>query len=200
MPKTNKIPFASRPLPRVHEALQSLQVFADQLLTRIRAKPREVARVFGVIERATFGVELGATGRRRKYHLDRAQDAVALTMAIFRQLCLLRRIGAKAFEEVQQRIRQIMAGLETLEEIGEGDWASAALPPLDPPADDPTKSAAFLALKRVFETAAEAVDAVVERPAAKEPEPTDPTQPPSSLEESSIAEHSAANDSDARGG
>jgi hypothetical protein len=200
MAKTNKIPFASRPLPRVHEALQSLQVFADQLLKRKNVKVREVARVFRVIERATFAVELGATGRRRKYHLDRAQDAVVLTMAIFSQLCLHRTIGAQPFEEVRRRISQIMAGLEALEEIGEGEWASAALPPLDPPADDATQSPAFLTLKRVFETAVEAVDAVVAPPAAKEPEPTDPTHPPSSPEEPSIAEHSAANGSDARGG
>jgi hypothetical protein len=200
MPKTNKIPFASRPLPRVHEALQSLQVFAAKLLARVNATPREAARVFQVVERACFAVELGATGRRRKYHLVRAQDAVVLTLAMFRQLCLHRTIGAKAFEEIERRISQIMASLESLEKIGEGPWAPAALPPLDPPATDPAQSDAFLSLKRIFEAAVEAVEALLEAPAVKETEPADPTQPPSSLDEPSIEEHSSANGADARDG
>jgi hypothetical protein len=162
MTTTSQVPLADRPLPAVHEAIMELQSFVDRFLESVPMKTCDITRISRAIERACLAIELGANSKRRKPHLNRAKDAIVLSLGLFRQLCRRQLIDGSSFALIERRISRVFAGLEQLGESGEANWTSAPMPPeeVDRPDQQPQSSPAVAVLTRVIARASAAFRAL----------------------------------------
>lgn len=177
MTTTSKVPLAERPLPAVHEAIMELQSFVDRFLESVPVKTCDVTRISRAIERACLAIELGSNSERWEHHLNRAKDAIVLSLGLFRQLCRRRLIDGSSFALIERRISRVFAGLEQLGESSKADWASVPMPPeeADRPDEQPGASPAVAVLTRVIARASAAFRALRQarapRRAAKKTKP-----------------------------
>jgi hypothetical protein len=175
MTTTSKAPLSERPLPAVHEAIMELQSFVDRFLASVPVKSCDATRISRALERACLAIELGANNARRKHHLNRAKDAIVLSLGLFRQLCRRQLIDGGSFVLLERRMSRVFAGLEKLDETGEAGWASAPMPPEEVAPPQPQSSPAVAVLTRVIAHASAAFRALGQarrpRRAAKKPKP-----------------------------
>jgi hypothetical protein len=147
-------PFSERPLPAVHAAILELHLISIRSLTQVRFRDSEIRQIRCATERAAIAVELAASGHRRGYNLQRAHEAMIVSLGLMRLLHIEGMLARKPYDQVRRKADQILFGLEQLDDSSVESWSTIELVPIEDVASDSGKEDSLVKplLARVAET------------------------------------------------